>query len=71
MKKSRLLLSIFFILTLVISGCTTYTIHDERVRVHFINEGKKAPFSGVLLNNYTYQSLKKCCERNENGRNKN
>ncbi len=74
MKKNKLILSIFLVLPLMISSCTTYTIHDNRIRVHFINRGEKAPFSGVLLNNYTYQALKnkaQQCKESVNGRKKN
>ena len=62
MKKKKLSLKIFLISSIfLLMGCTTYTIHDNRIRVHFINQNEKAPYSGVLLNNYTYQKLKECC----------
>ena len=61
MKKNRQILKIFLIgiiSSLLLFSCTTYTIHDNRVRVHYIEQGEKAPFNGYLLNNYTYQKLK-------------
>ena len=70
MKKSKLILSVFLIsLTLINSACTTYTIKDNRIRVHFIQQGEKAPFDGMLLNKYTYKRLKECCVGRKAGKN--
>jgi len=61
MKKNKLTLKKLLIATIIASNltaCTTYTIKDNRVRVHFIKQGEPAPYNGVLLNNYTYYKLK-------------
>ena len=67
-KKQNLkkLLSSFFIVALLaFTGCATYTIHDNRIRVHFMSKGDKAPFDGILLNSFTYQTLKTKAAENQ------
>ena len=54
-------------LLIILPSCTTYTIKDNRIRVHHIKQHEPAPFSGVLLNDHTFnklkQELKQCKEQ--------
>jgi len=54
MRKLFLTLSVL----LTISSCGTVQINDSRVKAHWIKKGEKAPFSGILLNDYTYYKLR-------------
>jgi len=61
MKKNRLKLKNLLIAIIIASSltsCATYTIHDNRIRIHHIKQGEPAPFDGLLLNQYTYNKIK-------------
>jgi uncharacterized protein YceK len=55
MKKLLLSFAVF----LTISSCSSVEVRDARVKVHWIEKGEKAPFRGILLNDYTYYKLRK------------
>jgi len=46
----------------MISSCSTTPketpFQSYKIRVHYMQQGEKAPFDGYLLNNYTYQRIK-------------
>ncbi len=46
-----------------LNSCAVYTVHDYRVRVHWIKKGEKAPFDGILLNKYTFKQLERKAEQ--------
>ena len=43
----------------VFSGCSKVVIRDTQIHAHWMHAGEKAPFDGVLLNDYTYYKLRK------------
>ncbi len=55
MKKLLLSLSVL----LMMSSCGSVQINDANVEAHWIKKGEPAPFSGILLNDYTYYKLRK------------
>jgi len=66
MKRLKQNLTTFLIITIIslngifLSSCSTkrVVIQDRRIRAHWISQGEKAPFDGILLNKYTFEKLK-------------
>ena len=42
----------------MMSSCGSVQINDANVKAHWIKKGEPAPFSGILLNDYTYYKLR-------------
>ena len=64
--KELLIITTLLALIIIATSCTTKRVRiiDNRIMAHWMVEGEKAPYDGVLLNSYTYQNLiykvKKC-----------
>jgi hypothetical protein len=54
-------------LTISFLSCSKVEIQNGQVKAHWIKKGEKAPFSGLLINEYTYYKLRmkiiKCEEK--------
>lgn len=69
--KKFLIINLIILNSLVftLSSCSTrkVVIQDNRIMVHWIKQGEKAPFDGILLNKYTFERLEqkaKSCSDN-------
>ncbi len=57
MTKLKKILMICLTVSLI-SGCTTgVQIRSDSIKAHWIKRGEKAPYNGILLNDYTYYRL--------------
>ena len=57
-------LGIVLLMTLSLRGCTLPAkntlppLNEDLVEVYWISQGEEAPFSGLLMNNYTYERIR-------------
>ena len=52
-----------FLMISVLAGCTSVKVNSDSIKVHWMKKGEKAPFSGILMNDYTYYRLVKKAKR--------
>lgn len=63
MRETMIVLAVI-LLTLYVNVRPTPTpstlpeLDESQVQAHWINAGEPAPFSGILLNEYTYERLR-------------
>lgn len=62
--RETMIVLVVILLTLYVNVRPTPTpsplpeLDESQVQAHWINAGEPAPFSGILLNDYTYERLR-------------